>query len=701
MRVIAWGILALLAGPALQAWAQVPAGTTFQVNTYTTGRQAYPRLAMEPGGGFMVAWDSGPLGFGPNLHARRFAADGASVGGEFRVNVTPAILPATFGDGGLALSPRGVAVVTWSDAGGGSPDVFGRRVSATGLPLGGDFQVNQATTGDERRSSVAFAPDGRFVVVWDDVDAEEVFGRRFDAFGNPLGADFQVNAYTTGRQAEAEVAIDAAGNFTVVWTSLGQDAPNWGGIFAQRFDGSGARRGDEFQVNTYSTGSQSRPAIAMTRAGESVVVWSGVGEGLWGGVWARRIDRAGVPVGNEFDIAHPSGSSFGGPDVGIDEPGNFVVAWYAYYSIPTSYRVQVRRYAADGTPRGAAYPLAAVSTVVPHPDVLVASDAVGNFVVAWHDIGDDDREVSAQRQGGLFPAAMTIIDHDTNGVLEVSEGFALGQSWRNLTGLSRAFQSQATRVETPPGLSLSLSPAADYGTVDNGAVGACVSCRSGVLTGTRPPGHVDLAFVETIVPDTQGQAKRWALHVGESFGDMPQTSGFYRSVETLLHRGVTAGCGPSLYCPAASTTREQMAVFLLLAKEASTYAPPVCTSPMFADVPASSPFCPWIEELARRGVTSGCGGGNYCPSAAVSREQMAVFLLRTLDPTLSPPACAPPNTFNDVPETSAFCRWIEELGRRGVTSGCGGGNYCPADPVTREQMAVFLTGTFGLTLYGP
>jgi hypothetical protein len=57
--------------------------------------------------------------------------------------------------------------------------------------------------------------------------------------------------------------------------------------------------------------------------------------------------------------------------------------------------------------------------------------------------------------------------------------------------------------------------------------------------------------------------------------------------------------------------------------------------------------------------------------------------------------------FNDVPASSPFCPWIEELARRGVVSGCGGGNYCPAAPVTREQMAVFISATFGLQLYGP
>jgi hypothetical protein len=78
---------------------------------------------------------------------------------------------------------------------------------------------------------------------------------------------------------------------------------------------------------------------------------------------------------------------------------------------------------------------------------------------------------------------------------------------------------------------------------------------------------------------------------------------------------------------------------------------------------------------------------------------MAVFVLRTLDPALDPPACAAP-VFGDVPASSPFCRWIEELARRGVVTGCGGGNYCPTANVSREQMAVFLAATFGLTLYG-
>ncbi len=226
------------------------------------------------------------------------------------------------------------------------------------------------------------------------------------------------------------------------------------------------------------------------------------------------------------------------------------------------------------------------------------------------------------------------------------------------------------------------------------------NCYSVLVTAaTRPLTHWDSTILETVSPT--GTTKTWTLHIGDSFTDVPPTNGFYRFVETILHKGVTGGCAAALYCPADSTTREQMAVFVLTSKEPSGYAPPPCgATPMFTDVPVSSPFCPWVEELARRGVVGGCGGSNYCPSSPATREQMAVFVLRTLDPALNPPACGTP-MFGDVPASSPFCKWIEELARRGVVTGCGGGNYCPAAAVSREQMAVFLTGTFGLVLYGP
>jgi hypothetical protein len=183
-----------------------------------------------------------------------------------------------------------------------------------------------------------------------------------------------------------------------------------------------------------------------------------------------------------------------------------------------------------------------------------------------------------------------------------------------------------------------------------------------------------------------------------TFLDVPFDHFAWRFVEAVENRGVTTGCGGGNYCPDQSVTREQMAVFLLRAREGPTYVPPACTVQPFLDVPTSSAFCPWIRELALRNVTAGCGGGNYCPTSPVTRDQMAVFLLRTREgAAYVPPPCLVA-TFGDVPCSNGFAAWIYELVRRGITAGCGGGNYCPTSPNTRAQMAVFLTTTFALPL---
>lgn len=195
-----------------------------------------------------------------------------------------------------------------------------------------------------------------------------------------------------------------------------------------------------------------------------------------------------------------------------------------------------------------------------------------------------------------------------------------------------------------------------------------------------------------------GLDKTCASHAYHTFLDVPFESGVWRFIEAVENAGVTAGCAPGVYCGGSGVSREEMAVFLLVSREGPGYQPPACVTPPFNDVPVSSPYCRWIRELAARGVTGGCSGGNYCPTLPVSREQMAVFLLRTREnPTYFPPPCVTP-LFADVPCTSGFAPWINELVARGITAGCGSGLYCPADPNTRGQMAVFLTTTFGLAL---
>ena len=115
-----------------------------------------------------------------------------------------------------------------------------------------------------------------------------------------------------------------------------------------------------------------------------------------------------------------------------------------------------------------------------------------------------------------------------------------------------------------------------------------------------------------------------------TFADTPSTHWAFDFVEALAYSGITSGCGGGNYCPTNPVTRAQMAVFLLRGKYGSNYTPPPATG-VFADVPLGSFAVDWIEQLAAENITSGCGGGNYCPDAAVTRDQMAVFIVRTFE----------------------------------------------------------------------
>jgi hypothetical protein len=106
----------------------------------------------------------------------------------------------------------------------------------------------------------------------------------------------------------------------------------------------------------------------------------------------------------------------------------------------------------------------------------------------------------------------------------------------------------------------------------------------------------------------------------------------------------------------------------------------------------------WIEKLASLGITTGCGNGNYCPTETVTRDQMAVFLLKSLKGSSHVPPVAS-SVFSDVSNGNPFEPWIMELYNMGITGGCGTSplRYCPSDPNTRGQMAVFLVKTFNLS----
>jgi ELWxxDGT repeat protein len=198
-----------------------------------------------------------------------------------------------------------------------------------------------------------------------------------------------------------------------------------------------------------------------------------------------------------------------------------------------------------------------------------------------------------------------------------------------------------------------------------------------------------------VADDSATGAELWTVPrraLDPTFTDVPSTYWAWRFIESLAASGVTGGCGGGDFCPGDYVNRAQMAVFVLAARGT---VPPPATGTRFNDVPLGYWAGPWIEELAREGVVSGCAANLYCPGNLLTRAEMAVLL------TVSRHENPPPATgtrFADVPAGYWAARFIEQLAADGVTSGCGGGNFCPDQPVTRGEMAVFLATAFHLPL---
>lgn len=182
-----------------------------------------------------------------------------------------------------------------------------------------------------------------------------------------------------------------------------------------------------------------------------------------------------------------------------------------------------------------------------------------------------------------------------------------------------------------------------------------------------------------------------------AFLDVPDSDPFWPSIDAAAMNGVTSGCGGGNFCPDLPTSRAAVAVFLLRGKNGIGYSPPPATGTVFGDVPASAFAAAFIEELSVQGITAGCGGGNYCPDSPLSRAEAAVLLLKMEHGSDYAPPPATGMVFTDVPVGAFAADWIEQLALEGVTAGCGGGNFCPDAPVSRAQAAAFVALAFGLS----
>lgn len=426
-RAQRWGMLAaswLACGVALDGHAVAAElstnGGEFQVNTYTAYTQYHARGAADPQGNFVVLWGGfGSAGFASfqDVHGRRYDVRGSALDDQFQVNTQ------TVGDQrdpDVAIAPDGRFVVVWQGARAVAPGfqettVAARRYDANGEPMGDEFRVDSYPTGNRFHPAVAMDPNGGFVVTWysygssgTDSDGTSVQAQRYDANGAPVGGEFQVNAYTTGRQGSPAVAVTAQGDFVIVWNSAVPDGTNsyaWS-LWAQRYDASGAPLGAEFQVDEGITGSPGSPSIA-TDSEHYFVAWVSL-DGTTNDsneIYARQFALDGVASGPQFRVNTVTATYQLNPRISSDPEGNFVVVWEGKASSGTDqagFSVHGQRYDAGGAPRGGEFQINTYTTNDERYPA-VASDADGNFVVVWQSVaGPLTGEIKAQRYDAVF-----------------------------------------------------------------------------------------------------------------------------------------------------------------------------------------------------------------------------------------------------------------------------------------------------------
>ncbi len=398
---------------------QAPVGSEFQVNTYTTDRQVGSKVGIDAQGDFVVVWTSMGSGGSDDLsfsiQGQRFGSDGSFRGSEFQVN---SYTPNDQTDADVATLSGGDFVVVWTSNGSLNGDYSGRSIQAqrytsNGTPLDAQFRVNTQTTYNQWFPSIAADSEGDFVVVWqsytDYPSMNDIKAQRFASDGIALGSEFMVNTYTEDYQKYPEITVAPNGDFVIVWVSRGSFGGDTSGysIQGQRYGSNGNSLGTQFQVNSYTEGSQDYVDLAVDPEGDFVVVWpsdgSGGGDNHGESVQAQRFASGGGAIGPQFQVNEYTTNAQDFPTVAMDSSGAFVITWSdsgAPETNPFPQSVQGRTYSSLGDALGSQF-LINTSTTGSQFGPTVAAGPDGAFVVVWNSYssaGTDDFLMSVQGQ---------------------------------------------------------------------------------------------------------------------------------------------------------------------------------------------------------------------------------------------------------------------------------------------------------------
>jgi Ca2+-binding RTX toxin-like protein len=392
-------------------------GTEFQPNTTDLLEQDTPSITALPNGNFVVVWEDRSASVGDTsgdaVRGQLYHSNGSRIGGEFLVNQTTT---GNQDDAVVTALSDGRFVVAWrNEVGAGNTDVYARIYNANGTPASAEFLVNTVTANAQSEPAIAAAPDGGFLITWtNDFSAtdQDIRGRAFNAAGAPVGIDFPIDVTAGIDETDAAVVALNNNNYVVVWKDEGAPMETDGSgshIRAKIVSDTGATVVPSFIINSTATGDQSEPSIALLGNGGFVVTWtSGTGDSRE--IRARLFDSAGVPQGADFVVDASSSAqtaSVSALGAGPFDEGGFMVTWQE------SSDIHGKIFHGDGTAGESFVVNATLSGMQGQPRLATLAD--GRIVATWTDLDGNSAGVRGQifdpRTDGAFVDGSDLDDH--------------------------------------------------------------------------------------------------------------------------------------------------------------------------------------------------------------------------------------------------------------------------------------------------
>lgn len=405
-----------------------PMGEETQVNSTWGFDQNYATVTALTDGGYVVTWMGRGAGDDMGIYAQRYAASGAPLGGEARINTNtvnaqefPVIT--TLANGGY--------VIAWQsfDPSSGA-DIYTRSYDANGNALGDEVRVNTALAGDQKGPAITALNDGGYVLSWESFNPENDSGpalhtQRFDASGNPKGEETLVASNSQGWLGDSTLIALADGGYLLSWMSLTHsgDGSQKGAIHSQRFDANGAAVGP---LTAELRGDAAANAINWNGSTDAVLDGAGGDDSLQGG---SGDDRLIGGEGNDLlDGSRGNDSaSFDGTLAGYsfsrDADGNFVVSdtdvYFGENGVDTLVEIEQAVFA-DSTVHlqgnGQTLVSGSSSSESAYAQPTVTGLGDGGYVIVWlaaDDMAHDNRtDIFAQRYDarGTAVGAETLIN---------------------------------------------------------------------------------------------------------------------------------------------------------------------------------------------------------------------------------------------------------------------------------------------------